>query len=92
MKQLTLFNGGLFDESDPPSKSVRIAHECYGTGEPFFVLRAKDIFSVMAVRKYAELVESYGPIDYDFQEQLEEQVQRLRDWQVEHPHDVKYPD
>lgn len=88
-KQLTLFDVG---DGDSLSKSERIAVECRSTGEPFFVLRAKDIFSVMAVREYASLVEQYGPVDYDFQEQLEEQVKSMREWQIRHPYEVKYPD
>ena len=69
MEQLRLFESL---EEQELSRSERIAVECVERGEPFFVLRAKDIFAVMAVRNYEKLVEEYGPLDLEFHEQIAE--------------------
>ncbi len=77
---------------DELTKSERIAIECVENDEPFFVLRAKDIFSVMVIRNYQKMVEDYGPYDQDFQIAVAEEVERMRDWQHGHSSLVGYPD
>ncbi len=74
------------------TKSELIAVECVERDEPFFVLRAKDIFSVMAVHSYAKLTEEYGPLDTEFHEHVTEAAQEMRNWQLANPEHVKYPD
>lgn len=73
-------------------KTGRIVRECLVNQEPFFVLRAKDLFSVMAVRNYLKLVEEYGPYDPEFDEGVMECIQQMREWQQNNPGQVKYPD
>ncbi len=75
-----------------PSRSEFIAAECVESGEPFFVLRAKDIFSVMAVHNYAKLVDEYGPLDMEFHEGVTLMAHKMREWQQANPDRVKYPD
>ncbi len=75
-----------------PSRSEFIAAECVESGEPFFVLRAKDIFSVMAVHNYSKLVEEYGPMNIEFHGNIGDLVHEMREWQQANPDRVKYPD
>ncbi len=83
----------LFEAGDrKPSKSERIVQECLHDNEPFFVLRAKDIFSVMGVHNYLKLVEEYGPVDYAYQEGVSGVARDMREWQTSHPDRIKYPD
>ncbi len=74
------------------SRSEQIAVECIENDEPFFVLRAKDIFSVMAVHNYAKLTEEFGPLDVEFHEAVTEAGKEMRRWQMANPERVKYPD
>ncbi len=93
--QLSLFDVATMDEfvdEESLSRSEQIAIECVENSEPFFVLRAKDIFSVMAVHNYAKLVEEYGPLDIEFHGNLSDLVQEMREWQQSNPDRVKYPD
>ncbi len=87
--QLHLFDP---DDIDIVSRSERMAQECIEAGEPFFVLRAKDMFSVMAVHNYAKLVEEYGPLDVEFHGAVTDSAQEMREWQQANPQRVKYPD
>jgi len=73
-------------------KAAKIIREASDTGEPVFVLRAKDIFSVMAVTEYARLVELYGPMDHEFDEAIHNQLNAMKEWQREHAMEVRYPD
>lgn len=75
-----------------PGRSAGIVWDCLAGNEPFFVLRAKDIFSVMAVHNYEKMVEEYGPLDLEFHEAVSRQVSAMREWQMQHPELVKYPD
>ena len=88
-EQLTLFDP---DDLDIVSRSERIAQECIDSREPFFVLRAKDIFAVMAVHNYAKLVEEYGPLDTEFSMSVMDSAEEMRKWQVANPERIKYPD
>lgn len=94
MEQLRLFDLEELEEDNPAHdlRTLRMVEDCLDNDEPFFVLRAKDIFSVMAVRNYGDLVEKYGPLDFDFQKRLLEHAERMREWQVSNPSLVKYPD
>ena len=74
------------------TKSEEIVIDCVNNDEPFFVLRAKDIFSVMLIRNYQKMVEDYGPYDQDFQIAVADEVERMRDWQHGHSSLVGYPD
>ncbi|KKM76096.1 hypothetical protein LCGC14_1383590 [marine sediment metagenome] len=86
-------NPTLFDtEARKPSKSELIVQECLRDEEPFFVLRAKDIFSVMGVHNYLKLVEEFGPVDFDYQEGVARVAITMREWQTSHPARIKYPD
>ena len=82
----------LFEIDVEASRSERMVAECVAAEEPFFVLRAKDMFSVMAVHNYAKLVEEYGPLDLEFHGNVGDAVQEMRAWQMANPDRVKYPD
>ena len=92
-KRLTLFDrtDGRYGEQER-SRSEIIAIECVESGEPFFVLRAKDMFSVMAVNNYSKLVDEYGPLDTEFHVAVLDIAQEMREWQMAHQDRVKYPD
>ena len=90
MAQLTLFDRDEIDEK--LSRSERIALECMENDEPFFVLRAKDIFAVMGVNNYSKLVDEYGPLDVEFHAAVMDVAQEMREWQMANPERVKYPD
>ena len=60
--------------------------------EPFFVFRARDIFSPMVLKMYLKTLEDYGPDDPDFQSNIVEFLGVLKKWQTEHIGDVRYPD
>lgn len=74
------------------AKARKIIAEADETGEPVFVLRAKDIFSVMLVTQYAETIEKYGPQDHEFGEAIHDQLNHMRNWQQANPSRVRYPD
>lgn len=81
------------DIVDPArSKGEKIVSECIQAGEPFFVFRARDIFTVMVLRKYAQLVDDFGPNDFDFSEGVHDHIDKTRNWQRANPTRVKYPD
>ncbi len=88
-KQLMLFDD---DDSDIVGRSARMAQECIDADEPFFVLRAKDIFAVMVVYKYQQLVDEYGPLDTEFHMHVADAAEEMREWQMANPERVKYPD
>ena len=83
---------GLDDINEKLRRSERIALECMENDEPFFVLRAKDIFAVMGVNNYSKLVDEYGPLDVEFHAAVMDVAQEMREWQMSHPERVKYPD
>jgi hypothetical protein len=53
-------------------------------GEPFFLIRAQDVFSPAAVMAYGNISNQ--------QEDCHEIVERFLAWQKEHPDKVKRPD
>ncbi|HKU53136.1 MAG TPA: hypothetical protein VJQ25_11750 [Nitrospira sp.] len=81
-----------FELAEPESKADRIIRQCKQNGEPYFVLRGKDIFSVGAINYYALQAERHGPMDLAFQESLKQVVQMFRDWQGSHVNLTRYPD
>ncbi len=92
-EQLTLFEDGEYTgEMEDRDRSAHIALECMQSGEPFFVLRAKDIFAVMGVNNYSKLVDEYGPLDVEFHAAVMDVAQEMREWQMANPERVKYPD
>jgi hypothetical protein len=74
------------------SKGERIVHQCLENGEPFFVFRARDIFTIMVLKHYIKIVEDYGPDDPDFQWTIVHFINELKDWQRAHVGQVRYPD
>lgn len=74
------------------SKGEKIVADCLIHGEPFFVFRARDIFSPMVLKMYLKTLEDYGPDDPDFQSNIVEFLGVLKKWQTEHIGDVRYPD
>lgn len=74
------------------SKGQRIVEECLETGEPFFVLRAKDILSLFPIQEYLRVVELYGPSDHQMQEGVAHWLEEFKRWQRENVTQVRYPD
>lgn len=93
---MTATDGPFEDPAQHPeqieSKAQRIVRQCEATGEPYFVLRAKDIFSVPALKYYALQVERYGPTNMEFQESLGQSIEMFRSWEGDHAQLTRYPD
>lgn len=79
-------------EWQPGPKAFRILQECHTTGEPFFIFRAKDIFSIMILANYAEIIEKYGPDDAEFHRDIVDQLNEFKHWQRKNVAKVRYPD
>lgn len=73
-------------------KAAKIIKEVAESGEPIFILRAKDIFSIQAVGHYIDLLEKYGPEAHDMAIGASEQNQVMRSWQRDNVSMVRYPD
>lgn len=73
-------------------KAAKIIEEVMQTGEPIFILRAKDIFSVMGVAAYLGQVEQFGPQAFELVRSGSEQLEVMRQWQIDHVGQVRYPD
>lgn len=73
-------------------KAAKIIEACAKTDEPIFVLRAQDIFSVMAIGSYVDLLAKFAPGDYDMEESLVELITEFKTWQRNHISEVRYPD
>jgi hypothetical protein len=74
------------------SKGEKIVADCLIHGEPFFVFRARDIFSTMVLKRYLIMLEEYGPDDPDFQANIVQFLGVLKKWQTENVAAVRYPD
>lgn len=74
------------------SKGEKIVADCLANDEPFFVFRARDIFSPMVLKHYIKILEDYGPDDPDFQANIVQFINQLRKWQTQNVADVRYPD
>lgn len=72
-------------------KAMKIIEECMETGEPIFVLRAKDLLSVLAVAEYRDLLDKYWA-DPQMQEGVGAAFETMRGWQKDHPGEVRLPD
>lgn len=75
-------------------KAAKIIHAVVteGTGEPVFVLRAQDLFSTMAIKKYLDMLEEFAPNDSDIQADLIEVLEAFKEWQKINRDKVRYPD
>lgn len=74
------------------SKRDRIVRECRDRGEPFFVVRAKDVLSVFALDEYTRIVERYAPGEHELLEGIQQTLDDFRLWQSEHRDQVRFPD
>jgi hypothetical protein len=73
-------------------KAAKILREASETGEPVFVFRAKDLLSTLAVTEYLGYLEKFLPNYHEMHESVHNQLEAIRDWQREHPHEVRLPD
>lgn len=73
-------------------KTGRILDEVKVSGEPIFVLRAKDIFAPMVVSEYLALAEKYNPRAHTLHGQVGEIQDQMLDWQRANMDKVRYPD
>lgn len=73
-------------------KAAKILAECASTDEPIFVLRGKDIFSVLGIAGYLDFLEKYSPDDHDLMAELVDQVAEFKQWQKNNMDKVRYPD
>ena len=75
------------------SKSAEgIVRKAFENGEPVFVLRAKDIFSLPIISRYLNMVRTRGPTNSDYEKDIENIFQAFRTWQEDHVGQVRYPD
>lgn len=74
------------------SKGEAIVEDCLIRDEPFFVFRARDIFSLMALKTYLRQLEDFGPDDPEFHESIVNCLNDFREWQTQNVRDVRYPD
>lgn len=72
-------------------KAAKIVREASETGEPVFVLRSKDLLSVLGVLSYLELVERFVS-DPEMQESIHNQLEAMKEWQRDHAGEVRLPD
>ena len=60
-------------------------------GEPVFIFRAKDLLSIFALDRYAEVVERFDPGSPHLAS-IVDALGEFREWQRAHPSKVKLPD
>lgn len=72
-------------------KAKKIIEECEQTGEPIFVLRSKDLLSVLAVIEYRDLLDKYWA-DPAMMEGVGSALDQMREWQKNNPGLVRLPD
>lgn len=75
-------------------KAAKIIADCAqsDTGEPIFVLRAQDIFSIMGIAGYLDLIEKFSPNDHNMEAELCDVIEMFKRWQSENRDQVRYPD
>lgn len=73
-------------------KGLRIVQQCIDSGEPYFVFRAKDIFSLMVLGEYAELIDKYLPQASEMAAGVADAKDEFHAWQVANPESLRYPD
>lgn len=80
--------------SSEPSdaKGPKIVAECEASGEPYFVLRAKDVFSLEALIHYLELFVRRGPDDESYSDAITSCASEFVHWRDHNPEKVRYPD
>lgn len=74
------------------SKGEAIVYDCLTGDEPFFVFRARDIFSIMAMKQYLTALENFGPDNPDFHKGIIDCINDFKRWQSENVTSVRYPD
>lgn len=84
----TLPNTGV----EVSKSAVGIVQSAFDNGEPVFVLRAKDIFSLPVIGEYLNRVRQYGPTNPSYEKDIEHIFQAFRTWQEMHLGQVRYPD
>lgn len=63
-----------------------------GHGEPVFVLRGKDLFAILNITNYQELIEKFSPNDVEIGEQISDVIEAFKNWQRGNMDKVRYPD
>lgn len=79
-------------EGTPKPKGLRIVQQCIDSGEPYFVFRAKDIFSLMVLGEYAELIDKYLPQASEMAAGVADAKDDFHAWQIQNPDRLRYPD
>jgi hypothetical protein len=74
------------------SKGRRIVDECENSGEPYFVVRAKDVLSIMTLVEYQRLIDTYRPSNHVMGQQISEIRAQFAKWMDENPEQVHLPD
>lgn len=82
----------LFQKNEKRTKDAHILESTSFTGEPIFIFRAKDFFSIQVLTHYANLVEQYGPDDAQFHNDIIDAIGEFKEWQKAHVAQVRYPD
>lgn len=77
---------------DRENKGHRIVRDCTSAGEPFFVLRAKDLLSVPAIKQYFNSLSDYEGDDPTHVIQVGEILAEFKTWQRQNPDKVRLPD
>ena len=88
------------DNNDPPppdlatyeGRAKHILEACAGSGEPVFILRARDFFAIMAINHYLQVVEEFGPTNLDFQREIVDTLSGFKNWQRANSDKVRFPD
>jgi len=73
-------------------KAAQIIGDCAISGEPVFIFRAKDIFSIMVIQDYLDRVDKYGNNTGELQEGIVQALQDFRDWQQKNTDRIRFPD
>lgn len=73
-------------------KGLRIVEECERTGEPYFVLRAKDVLSPFILEEYARLVGIFRPSNHEMNEGVAIKRAEFTEWMDVNSHEVHLPD
>jgi tryptophan 2,3-dioxygenase len=76
-------------KESPTERNARIFKEATEAGEPVFVIRAKDLTAIDAIRAYTQLAEKST---YEFLTALVELEDEFIEWRDNNPDKLKYPD
>jgi len=74
----------------PTERNRRIFEEATGSGEPVFVIRAKDILGPAAILAYASLADDTATPE--FMEALHDLEGEFHAWRAANPDEIKVPD